>query len=66
MLIITPWVFQGVVIKLKHYIQTMSNEKRKEERPEAYPKPTKTDKQLDNQDEFIQPQTEKKLVKSRL
>ncbi len=38
----------------------MNKEKTKEDRPEAYPKPTKTDKQLDNQDEFIQPQSDKK------
>lgn len=38
----------------------MSKEKPNEERPEAYPKPTETDKQLDNQDEFIQPQSDKK------
>ncbi len=29
------------------------------ERPEAYPKPTETDKQLDNQPEFIEPQPDK-------
>jgi hypothetical protein len=38
----------------------MKKEGKKEERPEAYPKPTETDKQLDNQDEFIQPQSDKK------
>lgn len=37
----------------------MNKEERKDQRPEAYPKPTKKDKQLDNQDEFIQPQSDK-------
>ncbi len=31
------------------------DKKRTNERPEAYPKPTETDKQLDNQPEFIDP-----------
>ncbi len=38
----------------------MKKEGKKEERPDAYPQPTKADKQLDNQDEFIQPQSDKK------
>jgi hypothetical protein len=38
----------------------MNKDERKEERPEAYPKPTETDRQLDNQDEFIQSQSDKK------
>jgi hypothetical protein len=38
----------------------MNKEERKDQRPEAYPKPTETDRQLDNQDEFIQPQSDKK------
>lgn len=32
----------------------MKEEKDKRQRPEAYPKPSKTDHQLKNQDEFIQ------------
>lgn len=31
----------------------MSNDKNKYERPEAYPKPTETDRQLQNQPEYI-------------
>jgi len=38
----------------------MNKEERKNERPESYPKPTKTEKQVDSQDEFIQPQSDKK------
>ncbi len=38
----------------------MSKEEKKSPRPEAYPKPTETDKQLDNQDEFIQAHSDKK------
>ncbi len=34
----------------------MNENKDKRERPEAYPKPTETDHQLKNQDEFIQVQ----------
>ncbi len=37
----------------------MKKEGKKEERPETYPKPTERDKQLDNQEEFIQPQNDK-------
>ncbi len=35
------------------------DKKRTDDRPEAYPKPTETDKQLDNQPEFIDPQPNK-------
>ncbi len=38
----------------------MNKDERKEQMPIAYPKPSKTDKQLDNQDEFVQSQTDKK------
>ncbi len=37
----------------------MKKEGKKEERTETYPKPTKTDKQFDNQEEFIQPPNDK-------
>ncbi len=52
----------GSLIIHTNKIQAMSKEKNKEQRPVAYPKPTETDKQLDNQDEFIQPQTDKKTA----
>lgn len=44
----------------------MSKEKSKEQRPEAYPKPSETDKQLDNQDEFLQPLSDKKNVEEQV
>jgi hypothetical protein len=34
----------------------MKEDKDKRQRPEAYPKPTETDQQLKNQDEYIQVQ----------
>ncbi len=37
----------------------MDKKENNDKRPVAYPKPTETDKQLDNQDEFIQPQGNK-------
>ncbi len=39
-------------------------DKKEEERPSAYPKPTETDKQLQNQPEFIdeKPNTHKKEI----
>ncbi len=44
----------------------MSQEESKEKRPIAYPKPTETDKQLDNQDEYIQPQGDKKNAEEQV
>ncbi len=44
----------------------MNKEEKKSQRPEAYPKPTETDKQLDNQDEFIQPQKDKKIAEKQV
>ncbi len=44
----------------------MSQEESKEKRPISYPKPTETDKQLDNQDEFIQPQGDKKNAEEQV
>jgi hypothetical protein len=44
----------------------MSQEESKEKRPIAYPKPTETDKQLVNQDEYIQPQGDKKNAEEQV
>jgi hypothetical protein len=38
----------------------MSDKNKRDERPEAYPRPTKTDKQLQNQPEFIDNEPNKK------
>ncbi len=44
----------------------MNKKESDEQRPIAYPKPSETDKQLDNQDEFIQPQTDKKNTEQQV
>ena len=44
---------QGLLIFINLQTFFMSDKNKRDERPEAYPRPSKTDKQLQNQPEFI-------------
>jgi len=44
---------QGLLIFINVQTFFMRDKNKRDERPEAYPRPSKTDKQLQNQPEFI-------------